>query len=149
MKGLLFALLIISTGIDVNAEPFETEEVKVFESVVFFDRDKSKISADGIKKLQVIKDGSIEVIGFASSEGSSEHNEDLSLARADAVADILNRPVSISALGESDAKTPVDPLDRKVIIRVTTTDIVYNPIFGGYEMVYGPVHHLQWKTIPR
>jgi len=148
MKAIMLFMCMALTSISVDAKEFFSEETTVTESVVLFDQDKHKISGDGIKKLGKLPIGETEVIGFASSEGAYEYNLALSKRRANAVSGVLNRPSTVTALGESDANPIMDALDRKVVIIVTSTELVYSPIFGEYDYVLGPVQHLLWNTLP-
>jgi len=147
MKALIILALLVSFS--VQAKEFVEEHNEVTESVVLFDKDKSKVSGDGVKKLKGISQGKTEIIGSASSEGDVEYNLRLSARRANAVHFIMDRPAIVTYVGEENASTPIDVKDRKVLIRVTATELVYNPIYGGYDVVYGPIHHLQWNTIPK
>ena len=149
MKAIMLFACMALTSISIEAKEFVSEENTITESVVLFAQDKSKVSADGVKKLGKLSFGKTEIIGFASSEGSYDYNMALSKRRADFVAGVLNRPHSIvSAVGESDANPLMDYRDRKVTIRVTTTEMVYNPIFDTIGELQGPLHSLTYNAIP-
>ena len=147
MKTLIVLALLVSFS--VQAKEFEETKVTVKEHTVLFDLDKSEISKDGIKKLRAADvRGRVEIIGRTDSRASEAYNVALGMRRASAVASILGVDASVSSVGEQEA-TGNHGLDRNVTIRVTQEDLVYSPIYGGYDVVFGPIHHLQWNTIPK
>ena len=147
MKYLMFLVLSLLV-LNANAKEFEEAVTTVKESTIYFDQDKTKVSGDGEKKLQKLSDGEVTIVGYASSEGSDSYNMDLAKRRANIVSGILSRPSHVSWVGENEADPLMDYRDRKVVIRVTDMIVVYNPVFGGYDLLYGPVSHIQYRTIP-
>ena len=148
MKALIVLALLASFS--VQAMDFEETEITVKEHTVLFDLDKSDIDEDGIRKLKSADiEGRVEIIGRTDSRASEAYNVALGLRRALAVQHVLGlNGASVSSVGEQEA-TGNHPLDRNVTITVTQENLVYNPIYGGYDYVYGPVHHLQYNTIPK
>jgi len=148
MKTLITLALLVSFS--VQAKDFEETKVTVKEHTVLFALDKSEISKDGIKKLRTADvRGRVEIVGRTDSRASETYNVALGLRRAIAVQRILGLDdASVSSVGEQEV-TGNHGLDRNVTIRVTQEDLVFNPIYGGYDVVYGPIHHLQWSTIPK
>jgi len=151
MKYLLSVLAVlagIGITLSVEAKPFVEEQDEVTESVVLFSQDKSKVSVDGIKKLRSLSKGKVEITGFASSEGDAAYNLALSKRRADAIHLIMGGPAIVNYVGEETASTPVDSKDRKVVIRVTTTELAYSPIFVVDGILQGVVSHQLYNVIP-
>jgi len=148
MKALIILALLVSFS--VQAKDFEETKVTVKEHTVLFALDKAEISKDGIKKLRAADTrGRVEIIGRADSRASEEYNIALGLRRAIAVNTALGIDgASVSSVGEQEV-TGNHGLDRNVTIRVTQEDLVYSPIYGGYDVVFGPLHHLSWNTIPK
>jgi len=147
MKNLIIGLCCLVAFATVEAkdwsEPVSTDHT------VLFDTDKSEISNDSVKKLQEIelRDSQVTIIGHADERGSNKYNIALGMRRANSVASVLGlSDASVSSVGENHATGDM-PKDRNVLIRVTS--IEYNPIFGGYDVIMGPVHHLQYGTIPQ
>lgn len=101
---------------------------------VFFDFDKSTLSADAQQVLQnVARDAKagkivrVVVSGHADTSGSSEYNEKLSLRRAEAVRDYLasqgltSKEIAVEAKGETDLLVPTadgvrEPSNRRAVI---------------------------------
>jgi len=148
--GLVLACLALLVSFSVQAKDFEEAVATVTEHTVLFDLDKSEISKDGIKKLRAADvRGRVEIVGRTDSRASEAYNVALGLRRAIAVQHVLGLDdASVSSVGEQEV-TGNHGLDRNVTITVTTMDLVFNPIYGGYDVVYGPIHHLQWNTIPK
>lgn len=83
---------------------------------VFFEQNKSKLTDDAKIILNEVGSGlTVDVVGHASSEGTTEYNQSLSEKRAKAVADYLSsRGVNVNkAAGEGETGTPKN---RVVII---------------------------------
>ena len=77
--------------------------------VVFFAQNKSELTNDAKIVLDGISKGStVDVVGHASSEGTTEYNQNLSEKRANAVASYLSsRGVNVNkATGEGETGTP-------------------------------------------
>ena len=150
MKTLIALTLLAFISFGVQATEFEETKVTVKEHTVLFDLDKSDISGDRLKKLKTADiEGQVTIIGRTDSRASDEYNVALGMRRATAVANVLGLDsASVSSVGEQEV-TGNHGLDRNVTIRVTREELVYNPIYGGYDIVYGPTHHLQWNTIPK
>jgi OOP family OmpA-OmpF porin len=105
---------------------------KVF--LVFFDWDKSTITADGMGVIRQAADAfrsgapvKIQVTGFADRSGSPGYNQRLSERRANAVAAALSRlgvprsEMMVSGRGENDNRVPTadgvrEPQNRRVEI---------------------------------
>jgi len=142
------------TSLSIEAKDFVEKETSVFEHTVYFDLDKSKVKENEKVKVRkfiserpTIIRGELVVIGRADSRASEAYNVALGMRRASAVASILGVDASVSSVGEQEA-TGNHGLDRNVTIRVTQEDLVYSPIYGGYDVVFGPISHLQYRTIP-
>lgn len=116
---------------------------------IYFEQGKSVVrNKSSIRKLE-LSGVQVKVVGYASSEGSREYNARLSTARAMAVSRILSVDAEIDSHGEGVARKVPYHKDRRVDIMATREAITYTPVFGGYTEVLGPVHHLQWNTLPR
>ncbi len=149
----MFSLFIIG---NVSASGWETETESSQKALIYFDTGKAVISQKGVAKLKALKiknNSQVIVIGKTDSRGSDEYNITLGMRRASSVSNALGVPVSASSVGEQDA-TRTDKAemwyDRVALVKVITTDIVQNPIFGLREgqRLMGPTHSLQYNTIP-
>lgn len=99
---------------------------------VFYDLDKSKINKEQIKNVAVLAqimnaypDAKAYIKGYASPEGSADHNNDLADQRAKSVADMLVNDYNISAdristegCGSTDSLYKVFELNRVAVITV-------------------------------
>lgn len=80
-------------------EMHETYEFNSF-SLILFDFDKAVISDKNKKNIALIKqclqdESIIDITGYSDQVGSTEHNKELSLKRAQNVKDLLKRPDAI------------------------------------------------------
>lgn len=151
MKSLIFILAMMLTGVDVGAQPFEMGVVNEQEYTIYFNTGSVVLPPGEIKKLPTqLSNKDVQITGYASSEGSTDYNIQLSHRRAEYVYSLLGvSHASVDAVGESEASDFANPKDRKVIVTATDIDVVYNPIFGGYSYLTGPISHLQHYTIPK
>lgn len=107
-------------GLDVTLQPISTGQTEVMRNI-FFERDKADLAPASLAELDqlltMLRENPsmrIEVGGHTDSDGAAAHNEELSTARARAVADhlIANgiREERVEAKGYG-ASTPIAPND--------------------------------------
>jgi len=153
MRTLMLFVCMALTSLSVEAKEFVVEQETVYEHIFYFSENSAKLNKGALAKLKSIKtedfSGSVQITGRTNSRASEAYNNRLSMRRATAVFNYLDVPnATIVGLGESEATGDMDK-DRNVTIQIISSDLVYQPIFGGYNMVLGPVQHLQWNTIPK
>lgn len=84
--------------------------------VVFFAQNSAVLSPEAKETLNSIKNTPVEIIGYASPEGTQEYNKDLSYKRAKAVADYLaNEGFTIKSCVGAGCEN--DTSNRVVIIK--------------------------------
>jgi OOP family OmpA-OmpF porin len=103
--------------------------------IVFFDFDRSNITAEGARVIQQViasyrqKAGPISVVGHTDRSGTPQYNQGLSVRRANSVKAALVRgqipanQVSTAGRGESEPRVPTpdgvrEPQNRRAEIRI-------------------------------
>lgn len=102
-------------------------------SLIMFDFDKANLSVndpsilDGYVK-PALKDGStVTIAGFTDEMGTAEHNQELSLARAQVVAQHLSLPPTVAqGLGESAWTAPSTTPEERFYRRIVVTEVRNN-----------------------
>ncbi len=117
----------------------EAPAVMRFEEGVLFEFDKAELKPEGTKQLDAYREQAkaelstaehVRIVGYTDNTGSAEHNETLSLKRAEAVRDYLASigvdSSKMEAVGAGDANPIADngtkegqAMNRRVEIEVT------------------------------
>jgi len=154
MKRLFVILTAMLFSLNAYAGFEDTHEI-VQTAKVHFVTDKSYL--DGAAKVALSKlnvslpNTEVIIIGGTDSRGSLEYNVVLGLARANSVSEFLKVPASVSSVGEDQAiETVVANMraDRIATIKVITTVVIENPLFGAASPIMGPAHNVQYNTLP-
>lgn len=117
MKSFIIFLAIFFAAITAVAQSFTpTEEYDLHTHIIYFDCNSSEISAEQAQELDKLIYNIVSIDAYASVDGSTEHNQALSLRRLEAVCTALETGELFGAAHGETAQFGSKSANRCVVV---------------------------------